>query len=266
MSAPTTTSASAPGAPLAPGAAPVARLVLAQSRAELTMTVRRGESVLVTVIFPTLLLLFFTPLNILPNIPGLHINAVEFLLPGLLAAAVMSTGMVSLGIATAYERYYGVLKRLGSSPLPRWGLIVAKTLSVLALEVGQVVLLMALAAIIFGWRLHGSLLAAILVLLLGTVTFASLGMLMAGGLRAEATLASANGLYLVFLLIGGMVLPIDHLPSFLQGIASVLPGAALSSALRGALTPAGVSGGSVVLLAVWAVIFLGAAALTFKWE
>ena len=250
----------------ATGAATPSQLVAAQTRAELTLTLRRGESVLVTVIFPTLLLLFFTPLNIVPRTSGVHLRGVEFLLPGILAAAVMSAGMVSLGIATAYERYYGVLKRLGSSPLPRWGLIVAKTLSVLAVEVGQVIFLVGLAALFFGWRLHGSFFGAVFVLLLGTLTFSSLGMLMAGALRAEATLAGANGLYLLFLLIGGMIVPIDRLPVFMQGFAHILPGAALSDALRGALTAEGVSAGSILLLAIWAAIFLGAAAATFKWE
>lgn len=252
-------------APLAPTtvAAPLWRAVLAQSRAELTMTLRRGESLLITVIVPTLLLLFFASLNIVPGGAG---SAITFLLPGILSLAVMSTGMVSLGIATAYERYYGVLKRLGGSPLPRSGLIAAKVLAVLAVEAGQIVLLVLLAILVYGWRPSGSWLTGLLLLLLGTVSFAALGMLMAGGLRAEATLAGANGLYLVFLLIGGSVLPVDHLPHWLQGVAGLLPAAALSDALRSALSTSGVHGGSVVLLALWAVIFLAAAARTFRWE
>src|SRR5215470_7728670 len=124
------------------------RSTLAQTRAELLMTLRRGESVLITVIVPVMLLVFFTSLNIVPA----GTKPVDFLLPGILALAVMATGMVSLGIATAYERYYGVLKRLGGSPLPRGGLITAKILSVLALEVLQVVLLIGVAAGVYGWR------------------------------------------------------------------------------------------------------------------
>src|SRR5229473_6522246 len=118
-------------------AAPFGRQVLAQTRVELLLTLRRGESVLITLIVPVLLLVFFASLNIIPATRG---KAIDFLLPGMLALAVMGTGMVSLGIATAYERYYGVLKRLGSSPLPRWGLLTAKILAVLAVEVVQAVL------------------------------------------------------------------------------------------------------------------------------
>src|SRR3989441_7097348 len=154
-------------------AAPLGRQVLAQTRVELLLTLRRGESVLITLIVPVLLLIFFASLNIVPTSSG---KAVDFLLPGILALAIMAAGMVSLSIATAYERYYGVLKRLGSSPLPRWGLLAAKTLSILALEAAQIVFLLALAAILYGWRPQGSFFAALFVLLLGTITFAPLGL------------------------------------------------------------------------------------------
>jgi ABC-2 type transport system permease protein len=227
------------------------------------MTLRRGESLLVTIIIPVLLLIFFGQILPVPSIAGKPIN---FLLPGIMAVAIMSTGMVSLGIATAYERYYGVLKRLGSSPLPRWGLLAAKLAAVLALEVVQLVLLAGIAALFYGWRPAGPLWAALPIVLLGTAVFAGLGMLMAGALRAEATLALANGLYVVFLAIGGVFLPVDHLPGVIRWLAQILPPAALSDALRGSLTATGVPAGSVALLAMWAVVILGAAAFTFKWE
>lgn len=266
MTAPATSTArtTRPRTTPATGAAPLSQAILAQTRAELTMTLRRGETLLITVIVPALLLLFFASLNIVPAI-GKH-KPIDFLLPGILSLAVISTGMVSLGIATAYERYYGVLKRLGTSPLPRWGLVISKVLSVLAVEVGQIALLVGLAIVLYGWRPHGSLVVTLLVLLLGTLAFASLGMLMAGALRAEATLAGANGLYLLFLLIGGSVLPVDHLPGWLQPLANILPATALSTGLRGGLGAQAVSGGSLLLLAVWGVVLLVAAALTFKWE
>src|SRR5713101_2179068 len=181
-------------------AAPLGRQIIVQARVELLLTLRRGESVLITLIVPVLLLIFFASLNIIPSTTG---RAVDFLLPGILALAVMATGMVSLGIATAYERYYGVLKRLGSSPLPRSGLIIAKVISVLVLELIQVIVLVGVAVVLYGWRPAGSPLLALLVLALGTVTFAALGLAMAGALRAEVTLAGANGLYLIFLLLGG---------------------------------------------------------------
>ena len=235
-------------------AAPVSQAILAQTRAELIMTSRRSENLLVTIIFPVFLLIALRAF--------FHMD-MNTLLPGVLAVAVMSSGMVSLGIATGYDRYYGVLKRLGSSPLPRWGLLVAKIVAVLVVEVVQVVLLVLLAAILYGWRPAGPFLAVVPILLLGTATFAGLGMFLAGALRAEATLAIANGLYLFLLLFGGVFAP---LPGFLGVISGLLPSAALAGSLVGALAGTGVPLGSILILALWAVIFLVAAALTFKWE
>ena len=262
MSAVVSRGATRPG--LSDRVRPLARKVLAQTRAELLLTMRRGESVLITIIVPVVLLIFFASLNILPTAAGKPIN---YLLPGILALAIMSTGMVSLGIATAYERYYGVLKRLGSSPLPRGGLLLAKSLSVLTLEVVQAVFLIALAAAFYGWRPAGSLWAALLVFLVGSACFAGLGMLMAGTLRAEATLAGANALYLLFIMVGGSILPVDHLPAWLQVPASFLPAAAFTESLRGAMSSGGaIPLTSLALLAGWALVFLGVAARTFKWE
>jgi len=229
---------------------------------ELVLTLRRGESVLITILVPAVLLIFFASLNLTPGGAG-----VGFLLPGMLALAIMATGMVSLGIATAYERHYGVLKRLGASPLPRWALLSAKTLSVLSVEALQVILLTAIAAILYQWRPSGNVLAAVAVLILGTIVFSALGLYMAGAWRAEATLAGANGLYLACLLLSGAVLPLDHLPASLQAVASVLPPAALTDALRGALNPGGsVPPGALVVLVVWAVVLVVLAVRTFQWE
>lgn len=245
-------------------AAPLGRQVLAQTRVELLMTLRRGESVLITLIVPVLLLVFFASLNIIPATGG---KAIDFLLPGMLALAVMGTGMVSLGIATAYERYYGVLKRLGSSPLPRSGLIIAKVISVLVLELIQVVVLLAVAIIFYGWQPGGSLLLTLLVLAIGTVTFASLGLAMAGALRAEVTLAGANGLYLLFLLLGGGILPLSHLPATLAAIAQILPAAALTQALQASMSNnAAFSGFALLTLTIWAALILLVAIRTFRWE
>lgn len=245
-------------------AAPLVRQILTQVQFELLLTLRRGENVLVTLIVPVLLLIFFTSLNIVPAVNG---SAINFLLPGILALAIMAAGMVNLGIATAYERYYGVLKRLGSSPLPRSGLIIAKVISILLLEVIQVVLLVGVAVILYGWKPVGSPLLVLLSIALGTITFAALGLAMAGALRAELTLAGANALFLIFVLIGGGILPLDHLPAPLAAFAQILPAAALSQALQATMNiNATLPTGPLIVLAVWAVLVLLVAIRTFKWE
>ncbi|HEY8600143.1 MAG TPA: ABC transporter permease [Thermomicrobiales bacterium] len=240
------------------------RSVGAQTRAELILTARRGENVLITMIVPVALLIFFTALGV----PGLTTDRpVDFLLPGMLALAIIANGMVSLGIATAYERYYGVLKRLGASPLPRGGLLIAKALAVLALELAQVVVLVGIAALVYGWRPAGVPLLALLVIVLGTITFAGIGLAMAGALRAEATLAGANALYLFFLIISGAVLPLERLPGLLGDLARLLPAAALTEALRAAMTTGSAAPTTaLIVLLVWGVGALAIAARTFRWE
>jgi ABC-2 type transport system permease protein len=241
-----------------------AHQVLVQTQFELLLTLRRGENILVTLIVPVLLLIFFASLNIAPAVNG---RAVNFLLPGILALAIMAAGMVNLGIATAYERYYGVLKRLGSSPLPRSGLILAKVLSILILEVVQVLLLVGVAVLFYGWRPMGSPLLGLLAIVIGTVTFAALGLAMAGALRAELTLAGANALFLVFILLGGGILPLNHLPAPLAAIAQFLPATALTQALQATMNDGTTFPGfALLVLVVWAVVVLIVAIRTFQWE
>jgi ABC-2 type transport system permease protein len=247
-------------------ASPV-RAVAALAAEELRLTARRPENVLVTMIIPAAVLVFFATVGMVPDIAG---RPVDLLLPGSMALAVIASGLVSLGIATAYERSYGVLKRLGGSPLPRWGFVAAKVAAVLAVELIQLALLLVVATVVLGWRAPAStsIGAAAAALLLGTLAFAGLGLLLAGTLRAEATMALANGLFLGFLMVGGIVLPVDRLPAPLGAIASVLPAAALSDAFRAAL---GATGGTdafapLLLLAAWAAAAAGLAIRSFRWE
>jgi ABC-2 type transport system permease protein len=237
------------------------RAVLAQSRLELLLTLRRGESLVVSLAIPVGILVFFAKVEVVNSLR----DPVQFLVPGVLALAVMSSAMVSLGIATGYERRYGVLKRLGSTPLSRAGLLTAKTINVLALEVLQAVVLLGVGAAL-GWRAEGSIAAAIGLLLLGTVAFAGVGQFFAGLLRAEANLAVANALFLLLLFVGGMAYPLGKLPSALATVARGLPAAALSDTVRQALSTSSVSLGALAVLVGWAIGAPLLAARTFRWE
>jgi ABC-2 type transport system permease protein len=245
------------------------RALVAQARAETFMTLRRGESLLLTVGIPVVFLVFFSTVHVLSTGTA---EGVTFYAPGILGLAVMSTAMVSLGIATGFERGYGVLKRLGATPLGRPRLLAAKIATVMAVEVVQAVVLVPVA-IGLGWHpaAHRNAAvaagAALALVVLATAAFGGIGLLMAGVLRAEVNLATANGLYLVLLLLGGMVVPLSKLPGGLAAAARVLPAAGLSDGLHAAL------GGGVavpvhcwVVLGLWAVAAPAAAALTFRWE
>jgi ABC-2 type transport system permease protein len=236
--------------------------VAAQTRIELMMTLRRGESLLVTLVIPLGILLFFTKVDAV-TVTG---EPIDFLVPGVLSLAVMSTAMVSLGIATGFERRYGVLKRLGSTPLSRSGLLMAKTANVLAIEALQAVLIIAVG-IALGWEPNAGIFPAFGLLLIGTVAFAGIGMLMAGTLRAEANLAAANGLFLLLLFLGGMAYPLERLPDALEVVARALPAAALSECVRGVLASSPhLPVGDFLVLLVWAIGAPLLAIRFFRWE
>ena len=236
--------------------------VAAQTKLELAMTLRRGESLLVTLAIPIGILVFFGKVNPLSSITG---DPIDFLVPGVLSLAVMASAMVSLGIATGFERRYGVLKRLGSTPLSRGGLLAAKTLNVLAIEVLQVAVIVA-TGMALGWKLESTIIPAIGVLLLGTIAFAGIGMLMAGTLRAEANLALANAAFLVLMFLGGMAYPLAKLPNTVESVARLLPAAALAECVRAVLGHHAFPVGNFVVLVIWAVAAPLAAARWFKWE
>jgi ABC-2 type transport system permease protein len=241
------------------------RALAAQTRAEVAMTLRRGESLLLTLGIPVLLLVFFSLVDVLPT-PDEVDDSVDFLAPGILALAVMSTAMVSLAIATGFERGYGVLKRLGTTPLGRPRLLAAKTIAIVVVEIVQVAVLVPVA-LALGWRIEGQPLAALAAAVLATIAFAGLGLLLAGTLPALTTLAAANGLYIVLLLLGGMIIPLSRLPGAVRAVATALPASALSDALHGALAAGGsVPGRAWVVLVLWAVAAPVAAAFTFRWE
>jgi ABC-2 type transport system permease protein len=246
-----------------PGAAPLPRMIGAQTALETRMLLRNGEQLLLTVIIPSLLLLLFSTVDVIDTGRG---KSVDFLAPGILALAVMSTAFTGQAIATGFERRYGVLKRLGASPLPRWALMTAKTGSVLVTEILQIALLTVIA-LGLGWSPHGNPLSVFLLLVLGTAAFSGLGLLMAGTLKAEATLAAANLVFLLLLVGGGVIVPLDKFPHGLRSALELLPITALSDGLRDVLQygrdmPWGEAG----ILAVWAVLGLGAAARWFRWE
>jgi ABC-2 type transport system permease protein len=232
----------------------------AHLRLELSLLARNGESLLLTLGIPVLLLVFFTNVDVLP----FEGDPIDFLAPGVLALAVVSTAFVNLAIAVGFEREHGVLKRLGATPLGRPRLLAAKTSAILVVEAIQVAVLWPLA-VALGWDPSASL-AFVLAVALGTVAFAGLGLCLAGSLRALVTLAAANGLYLVLLLLSGMVVPLDELPDAARSVARLLPSAALTEVVRGTLTDTAVADRAWAVLAVWAVGAPLLATRLFRWE
>ena len=260
---------SAPGTFVpAPGAGPLASRVAAQARAELAVLFRNGEQLLVTIVLPVLVLVGLVSTSVLADARA---DRIALAVPGVLGLAVVSSAFTSLAIATGFERRYGVLRRLGATPLGRGGLVAGKALATLAVLAVQAVVI-AGVGLLLGWRPGASgLLEAVAILVLGTIVFAGLGGLLAGTARPEAVLAVANLAWVLLLAAGGLVSETSRLPGAAGVLARLLPSGALGDALRDLLAP-GVGSGTmplglaILVLIVWGVIGWAATARFFRWD
>jgi ABC-2 type transport system permease protein len=253
----------------APGAAPLPRMIAAQATLEARTLLRNGEQLLLVLIIPVLLLIAFSRESFVNIGADTRQPRVDFLVPGIIALAIMSTAFTSQAIATGFERRYGVLKRLGATPLSRVGLIAAKTVTVIAVELLQAVIIIGVG-LALGWRPHSTVAGAawaVLLAVVGTAAFSGLALLMAGTLRAEATLAAANLVYLILLGVGGVLFSLNKFPAGARGPLKLLPSGALSDGLHSVLQNAGgPPAADLAVLAIWAVVGITLAARTFRWE
>ncbi|HEY2272874.1 MAG TPA: ABC transporter permease [Jatrophihabitantaceae bacterium] len=247
----------------APGAAPRGKMLGAQTALEFRLQLRNLEQVGLTLVIPLLLLFFFN----LPLLYDLDVaRRIDFVVPSIIALAVMSASFTGLAIATGFERKYAVLKRLGATALPRSVLVGAKTIAVLLLEIVQVALICVLGFVL-AWHPHGDPLYVLVLIALGTAAFGGLGLLLAGAVRAEVTLAGANLVWLVLLFAGGIAIPLSKYPHGAAQVLQYLPSAALSDGLHAVLERgAGIPAHDLLALLVWAVVALPAAARWFRWE
>lgn len=249
-----------------PGSAPLSRQVLAQSRMETRLLLRNGEQLLLALVIPLIVLVGGILAADRIDLRFSH-SAVDTLTPGVLALAVMSTSFASLAIATGFERRYGVLKRLGASPLPRSGLLAGKVGALLVVEMLQVVVI-GIVATALGWTWSaspGGLLGFLGCVLFGTAAFASLGLFLAGVLRAEATLAAANLVYLLLMAGGAIVIPTTTYGGY-GHVLAWLPSGALGTGMRTVFLDSAFPATPLVVLAVWAGVGTFLTARTFRWE
>ncbi|MDO5499784.1 MAG: ABC transporter permease [Propionibacteriaceae bacterium] len=244
----------------APGAAPATRRVLTHARTEATLWLRNGEQLLLALVIPIGILLggrFFGERF------GLDLAVTA---PSVLGLALWSTGFTSLAIATGFERRYGVLERLASTPLTPTGFLVGKAVALVWIAAGQVAVLGAVA-LVLGWRPVLDPLAALVAVGaagLGLVAYSSWGLILAGTLRAEITLALGNLIYLLMLAAGAVLVPLANYPGAVRPIVGALPTAAVGEAFRTAAAGTPLWWTLPVLL-VWAVLGLLIARKVFRW-
>jgi ABC-2 type transport system permease protein len=244
----------------APGRAPLPALLARHTRFEIMLTARRGEALVLSIAVPIVAMLAAGLTEVI-RIPG--DDRLGFVVPGALALTVMSTALTGQAITIGYERFYGVLKRLGASPLSRSGLLISKTIAIFALVLVQAVVVAGVGVAV-GWRPHlGQLAAAVASTLLATVAYTGIALVLASVLRPETTTAAATLLYAVMLAGGGAIFPIPGM----GGAGLLVPVAAHAEALRAALLDnAAVPAGCWYSLGLWAVVSVYAAARTFRWE
>lgn len=249
-----------------PEPASLARRVAAQARYETRAVLRNGEQLLLLVILPLMALVALTLTDLLDAAVPSGASRVDVAVPGVLALCVLSNAFSGQGIQTGFDRRYGVLRFLSTTPLGRGGLIAGKLLAIVAVLVVQYVLVAALGAAL-GWRPDAAaVLVSVPVLLLGAAAFTGLGLLLAGTVRAEATLAVTNLVWVLLAAVGGTLFPSSTLPGGLTWVVEVLPSGALGTALRetfltGAPTPL-----PVLVLAVWAAAAWAGAVRWFRWS
>lgn len=243
-----------------------ARRILAQARFDAAVLLRNGEQLLVLIVLPAIALIAAT----VSSVPAIDSpRRIDVVAPGILALAVISAAFTGQAITTAFDRRYGVLRLLGTTPLGRAGLLGGRVIAVLLVEIVQLLVLGGIA-LALGWRpVAAGIVAAGLAAVLGTIAFVALAIVVGGTLRPEATLAVANLLWVLFL-GAGVVLPSSVYGDPWGGILSLLPSTALADALRDSLGSGtldlGGLGSPLPILVGWTVVFVVAATRLFRWD
>lgn len=243
--------------------ASLARRVLSQGKYEAATMLRNGEQLVLMVVMP---LLGLIALVATPLLDGMGPSRVAVAAPGILALCALSTAFTGQGIATGFDRRYGVLRFMSTTPLGKGGLIAGKVIAVLVALSLQVVLISTVAAFM-GWRPPvAGVLLGIPLLVLGAAAFTALGLLIAGTVRPEATLAITNLGWILFAAVGGIVLPAGKFSGALDGIVQWLPSGALGNLMRAALIDSRLDAWGLIVLLAWAVLAGVGALKWFKWN
>lgn len=195
---------------------------------------------------------------------------IDFLLPGLLGMNLMSTGLWSIGFSLVQARSGRLLKRFVAAPVARWQLLAAHVLARLVFLSLEVTALLAFGVFVMGVPVRGSGFALGLVLVLGGLAFAGLGLLIAARPR---TVEGVNGLMnlvgVPMWIASGIFFSRERFPDALQPLLRALPLTALNDALRGLMLEGvrlSALGTELAVLAGWGVLaFVGAVAI-FRWD
>ena len=241
--------------------------VIEQGRYETMAMLRNGEQLMLNIIFPVMALIALRFTGLIDEYANsVGVSRMDAVVPGVLALCVISTALSGQGIATGFDRRYGVLRFLATTPLGRNGLIMGKCIAVLVVVAIQFTLVAALGYGL-GWRPDAIAVSrSIITMLMGAGAFTALGLLIAGTVRAEATLAIVNIAWVILAGAGGVVFPLKSFPDWYAGIVAWSPSAALGDALRGNFIQHQWLADPHWVLIVWTVVIGFVASRKFKWS
>lgn len=241
--------------------------VIEQGRYETMAMLRNGEQLMLNIIFPIMALIALRFTGLIDEYANsVGVSRMDAAVPGVLALCVISTALSGQGIATGFDRRYGVLRFLATTPLGRNGLIMGKCIAVLVVVAIQFTLV-AVLGYGLGWRPDAIAVSrSIITMLMGAGAFTALGLLIAGTVRAEATLAIVNIAWVILAGAGGVVFPLKSFPDWYAGVVAWSPSAALGDALRGNFIQHQWLAEPHWVIIVWTVVIGFIASRKFKWS
>ena len=244
------------------------KALVGQAEAELRLFLRDKTVLLFSLFLPVITVAFFGYLNRGGQVG--EVSYASFLIAGGIGMVVSSAAFQNLSAALARQRDVGILKRLGGTPLRVWTLVGAKVIVAGAVILAQTSIMVAVNVLLFKAELGGSPFWTLVVLILGIVTFSTMGIALAGLCR-NADVASAAGIAVALPMqfLCGTLFPMEGMPQALRNLAQVLPLTYFVNALRGAMLsgggPAEYARDWLILVGCLAVASL-LAVKTFRWE
>ena len=198
------------------------------------------------------------------------LSAIQFVTPGLLGWAVAMSAAFGAAATLQGWRQSKLLRRLQLAPVATRTVVGARVSVTLVIALVQMAIFLGLGTVLFGLSLTGSWWMAVPLLVTGTLSFMSLGLLAGAVTRStEGAVNAANFVVLPMAFLSGSFFPLDAAPQWLQTVSQALPLRHLNEGMldvmvRGegpsaALAPIGV-------LALFAVVVTLVAARLFRWE
>ncbi|HEX8847500.1 MAG TPA: ABC transporter permease [Pyrinomonadaceae bacterium] len=195
---------------------------------------------------------------------------IDFLIPGLLGMNLMGSGLWGVGFAVVNARTRKLLKRFAATPMRRSHYLLSFVFSRMIFLVLEVIVVIAFARFTFGFRVQGSLVEMGFLLLLGALTFAGIGLLVAARPKTiEGVSGLMNLVMMPMWLLSGTFFSSARFPDFLQPFIKALPLTALNDSLRAVMNDGVSMGASLVAVAVllaWCVVSFVVALKIFRWQ